>query len=409
MTTTVVANAQLLERAGLADLTVTDGVITQVAPATGTRRTGTVVDAAGGLVCPSFVDAHFHPDKALTFPRLGPVGNTSMTESMARGAAVKSEFTHDDVVRRAGLAIEAAVGNGVGAVRAQVDVDSSVGLTGLEALLEVRAAYSAQIDIQLVAFPQEGIVRDPGAVPLLRKALELGADLIGGGPDNEGDPAAYRAHLDTVFGLATEFGVDVDIHADMSEVPSQRALELVAEQTIARGLHGRVNAVHCCALAAYPQEHAAEVIALVAEAGMQICICPIGNLQLVGEGTTPRGRGASRPKELLAAGVNVAAGTDNLHDMWFRFGNLDPVETCLITCLSAALRTDAEVHEGFAMVTTRAAQYLGLTKYGVQEGDYADLVVFSHSNLNDVIRGLPGTRRTFKRGTLVATRTTTVT
>jgi cytosine deaminase len=410
MTTGLVANARLLDSDGLTDITISDGRITRLAPASGelSGATDGIIDAAGGLVCPSFVDAHFHPDKALTFPRLGPVGTTSMEDSMARGAAIKSAFTHDDVVQRATQAIEVAIGNGVGAVRAQVDVDSSVGLIGFEALLEVRAAYHSLIDIQLVAFPQEGIVRDPGAVVLLQKALEMGADLIGGGPENEGDPTAYAPHLDAIFGLARDFDVDVDLHADMTEVPSRRALELIARETIARRWQGRVNVVHCCALAAYPDDLAADVIGLVAEAGIQICICPVGNLQLVGEGVTPRGRGASRPKELLTAGVNVAAGTDNLHDMWFRFGNLDPVETCLITCLSGALRTDAEVREGFAMVTTRAARYLRLEDYGLYQGAKADLVVFSPERLEDVIRGVPGTRRILKAGSLVASRETNV-
>ena len=399
----VVSRARFLDFEDLRDIEISDGRIMRITDAgqgVGTER----IDANGGLVTPSFVDAHFHPDKALTFPQVSGMPSTTLQDSMARGAAIKAAFTIEDIEARATAALEAAVANGVGAMRAQVDVDSAVGLKGIEAMLRVKAAFADRITLQLVAFPQEGIVRDPGAVSLLRRALELGADLLGGGPDNEGDPRHYRQHVDTLFDLASEFDVDVDIHADMTEVPDQRALQVIAERTIAHGRQDRVNAVHCCALAAYPDQYAQHVIELVREAGMQICICPIGNLQLVGEGITPRGRGASRPKELLAAGVNVAAGTDNLHDMWFRFGNADPIDTALITCLAAGLRTNEEVREGFAMVTTRAANYLGLPGYGLHAGAVADLVIFTASTLEDILRDAPGSRLTMKRGRLIAKR-----
>lgn len=364
------------------------------------------LDAAGGLVTPSLVDAHVHPDKALTFPRVGPLPTTSLQQSLLTGASIKAGFTREDVRERASRAIEVAVTNGVGAMRAQVDVDTAIGLTAFEALLEVKEAYADILDMQLVAFPQEGIVRDPGVLALLREALSSGAQALGGGPDNEGDRSLYGEHLDQLFKLAQEYDVPLDVHADMTEVPEQRALELVARKTIDYGREGRVNAVHCCALASYPQDYADQVIDLLAEAQVQICICPVGNLQLVGEGDPPMGRGASRPKGLLAGGVNVAIGSDNLYDMWFRFGDLDPVHNCLVTCLSGAMRTDAEVLEAFSMVTSRAARYLGLTDYGIEVGNRADLVVFSASSLDDVLRGVPGSRTTLKAGRVVSSRTT---
>ncbi|MFB7738832.1 amidohydrolase family protein [Streptomyces sp. NPDC056112] len=407
MNSVVVKNARFANQPGQHDIEIEAGRIHRITPAGEGGSATDELDAQGGLVTPSFVDAHFHPDKALTFPRVGPMGQGSPVDSLAVGARIKAAFTVDDVTDRARRAMEAAVTSGVGAIRAQVDVDSAIGLAGLQGILKVKAELHDVVDLQIVAFPQEGVVRDPGALDLLREALTMGADVLGGGPDNEGDPAFHRAHLDQLFELAAEFDVDLDLHADMDEDPSRRALELIAERTLAHGWQGRVNAVHCCALAAYPDDLAHRVIEQVAQAGIQICICPIGNLQLVGGDVTPRGRGSSRPKELLAAGVNVAAGTDNLHDMWFRFGNLDPVETSRITCLAAGLRTDQEVLEGFAMVTDRAAAYLGLGGYGIAPGNDADLVMFSADNLSDVMRGVPGTRTTLKRGRVVAHRETT--
>jgi cytosine deaminase len=362
---------------------------------------GEEVDAAGGLVTRSFVEPHFHPDKALTRPRIRGVVAGDQTAKMRRGADIKRGYTINDVKERAGEAMRLAVAQGIGAMRAQVDVDSLCGLVGMQAMLELRNEFRGMLDLQLVAFPQEGVVRDPGAVELLAQALEMGADVIGGGPNNEDSPADWEPHLRTMLDLARRFDVPADIHVDFHEDPSDRALELLAEITIDYGMQGRVNASHCCALAAYADSHARAVIQLVKRAGIQVCICPMGNLLIPNGDSTERGRGVSRPKELLAAGVNVAAGSDNLHDMWYRFGRLDPVELAFITCLAAGMRTDAEVRDAFAMTTTNAAAYAYLARGGPVVGADADLVVFSASTLDDVLRNVAGTRVTIKRGKIV--------
>lgn len=401
-----VRSARLLDTDGLVDIEVADGVVVGVVPASG-PAVGDDLDAAGGLVLPSFVEAHFHADKALTFPRVGPVATSSLDQALATGARIKAGFTEDDVVERATRAMETAVLMGVGAMRVQIDIDSAVGLRGFTALRRVQDAFAERIDLQLVAFPQEGVVRDPAAVPMLREALESGATVLGGGPENEGAEDRWAEHLDILFGLAREYDVPLDLHADMAEDPGLHVLELIAEQTIAHGWEGRVSAVHCCALSSYSDDVAARTIAKVRDAGMQICICPVGNLHVMGGDLNPRGRGASRPKELLAAGVNVAAGTDNLSDMWFRFGSLDPLQNALLACLSGGLRTDAEVRDGLDMVGARAARYLGLEEYGIVVGHRADLVVTSAQSVEDLLRGVPGRRLTIKDGTLVGRLETT--
>lgn len=405
MSVTRIASARLLDREDLVDLVVDGDRIASIQV-----HDPSVVadlDAAGGMVLPAFVESHFHPDKALTFPRVGPVETSATDQALAIGARIKSGFTEDDIYARARAAVEAAIVNGVGAMRAQIDIDGVNGLKGFEALRRVREELADKIRIQLVAFPQEGILRDEQALPLLRKALENGASVVGGGPENEGDPGLWVQHLDTLFALAKEYDVPLDLHADMAEDPDLHVLELIAEKTIEHGWEGRVGAVHCCALSSYPDEVAARTIAKVRDAGMQICICPVGNLHVMGGDTNPRGRGASRPKELLAAGVNVAVGTDNLSDMWFRFGNVDPVQNALIACLSGALRTDAEVRAGLDMVGAGGAAYLGLTDLGVEPGRRADLVVTSADTLEDLLRGAPGSRTTLHGGRVVARRETT--
>lgn len=405
MSTFRIASARLLDRDDLVDIVVDGEHI--VAVESHDPAVVPDLDAGGGLVLPAFVEAHFHPDKALTFPRVGPVATSSLDQTLTIGARIKGGFTEDDIHERARSAVETAITYGVGAMRAQVDIDGVNGLKAFEALRRVRDELADRIRIQLVAFPQEGIVRDEEALPLLRKALENGADALGGGPENEGDPARWNAHLDTLFGLAREYDVPLDLHADMAEDPDLHVLELIAEKTVEHGWQGRVSAVHCCALSSYPDDVAHRTIAKVRDAGMQICICPVGNLHVMGGDVNPRGRGASRPKELLAAGVNVAVGTDNLSDMWFRFGNADPVQNALVACLSGGLRTDAEVRDGLDMVGSRAAAYLGLSDHGTEVGRRADLVVTSVRTVEDLLRGVPGSRTTLHGGRVVGRLETT--
>jgi cytosine/creatinine deaminase len=396
----VVRGARLLDAPEPLDVAIDGGVIVgvgAVAAVDGPEE----LDAGGGLLTPAFVEPHFHADKALTFPRGGSLDMISTEAARERTARVKADATQADVEQRATAAIELAIAHGVGTLRTQIDVDTTWGLRGLEALLAVRDRFAGRIDIQIVAFPQEGIVRDPGAEEVLRAALARGADLLGGAPDLEETPAARGEHIDRVLAIAGELDVDLDIHLDFSYDPRQRDLELLARKTLAAGREGRVTAAHCCAIEAYPADVASDVIGVVRRAGIQVCICPMGNLQLVGEGPRPPGRGVGRVKDLLAGGVNVAAGSDNLHDTWFRFGRMDPAQVALVTALTGRMRTDAEIRTAFDMVTLRAARYVSAPAGGVREGAPADLVLFSAERLEDVLRGAPGRRTTIKRGRVV--------
>ena len=321
---------------------------------------------------------------------------------MALGASVKAGFTQEDVHDRAVRALSLALANGVTAMRAQVDVDTVTGLTGIEAMLAVRERFHGLIDLQLVAFPQQGILRDPGVEPLLAEALVRGADLVGGGPTNELSPDHAEEHLRRLFAIALEAECGLDVHIDLAEDGDQKTLALLAALTLERGYEGRVTASHCCALAAYPGEEARATIALAHRAGIQICVCPMSNLLLGSADDEPRGRGASRPKALLRGGVNVALGSDNVNDMWFRFGRLDPAEVAMISCLAMGMRTDDEVREALAMVSTRAARFAGMPEGGVLPGAPADLVLFEATTIEDLLRGVPGSRRTIKSGRVVA-------
>jgi cytosine deaminase len=205
-----------------------------------------------------------------------------------------------------------------------------------------------------------------------------------------------------VLDIAEKFDVGVDMHCDYTDLAQYKTLEMLADMTLERGLQGRVAADHCCALAVYPDDEARRVIAKVKQADIGVIILPIANLQMLGgNGVTPVNRGSSRAKELLAAGINVSAGADNMYDIWFRFNRMDPIDTAYMTCLSTGMRTDAEVREAFEMTTSRPARQLGIENYRLEVGGRADLVVHSASTLVDMFRNVPGRRLHIKNGVLV--------
>ena len=403
----LVTNAALPGVEGQWDIGVRSGVIEFVRPAppAAGRAPGAArerIDAAGDLVTPPFCDPHFHLDKVFSREHFGAV---SPAEAFAFARQVKTRFTVADVAGRAGRALELAASHGIGAVRAQCDVDSFTGLVSLEGVLAARERFRGIVDVQIVAFPQEGIFTDPQTLELLREALRLGADLVGALPEVEADPAAQWEHLSTVFAIADEFGVPVDAHIDYLDDPGLGTLEMIAEMTAERGYQGRVTADHCCALAVYPDSQARRVIDKVAAADLAVTVMPMANLQMLGgPGRTPYNRGSSRLGELLDAGVNVAVGSDNMMDIWYRFNRLDPAELGLITCLSGGLRTDTDVQVAFEMTSRRAAQVMGLPSQRIEPGAPADFAVLNGPTVSEFFRNLPGRRILVRGGRVVAGR-----
>jgi cytosine deaminase len=374
------------------------GVIRSIGPDARELTAGERIDGNGGIVLPSFVEPHIHLDKALT--RKFPGGNAeSWEEADAFQGRVKRTFTPEDVASRASRAIELAISNGVGLMRAHAAIDTAQHLVGLEGVLRARERWVDAIEIEVVALLEESIVEHPELLDQAREAIRRGADVIGGIPNEEQDAPAQLRHLEALFDIAEEFDTPLDAHVDYDADPSQKTLEMLADLTLRRGFEGRVLASHCCALAVYPQHESERVIEKVRRAGITVCIAPLANLQQVGSiGRLPVHRGSSRTKELLDAGVNVAAGTDNMNDMWFAFGRLDPLETAYVAILSAALRTEAEVAASLEMVTDRAARALRRPERTIAVGAPADLVVLEAEDLTDLLRGLSSHRVTIKAG-----------
>jgi cytosine/creatinine deaminase len=377
---------------------INGGVIQSIGPDARQLAAAERVDGNGGIILPSFVEPHIHLDKVLT-RRFPGADVESWEEAEASQRRVKGAFTLEDVEARASRAIGLAISNGVGLMRAHVAIDTAQELISLEGVLRARERWADAIEIEIVALLEESIVEHPELLDQAVEAIRRGADLIGGIPNEEQDPQGQLRHLEALFDIAEEFDTAVDAHIDYDADPSQKSLEMLADLTLQRGFEGRVLASHCCALATYPQDESERVIEKVRRAGVTVCISPLANLQQVGLiGRLPVHRGSSRTKELLDAGVNVAAGTDNMNDMWFAFGRLDPIETAYVAILSAALRTEAEVAAGLEMVTDRAARALRRSARNIEVGAPADLVVLEAEDLTDLLRGLPSRRVTIKGG-----------
>ena len=329
----IIRNLRPWGERGHRDLAVINGRFAVVTHGMAAART---IDAEGRLAIPGFVDPHVHLDKVLISQSVRPNKSGTLAEAIEIIWERKRQYTVEDVAKRAGQVIESAIGNGVTHIRTHVDVDTIGGLRPLDGVALARSRYKDFIDIQIVAFPQEGILRNPGTEALMWKAMERGADLVGGMPFNENSYADSVRHIEIAFEVARKFNADIDMHVDETDDPQARTLEVLAEKTIDNGWQGRVTAGHTCALAAYPDDYAAVVIDKVAQAGIHMIANPATNLMLQGRlDHQPVRRGITRVKELLERGVNVSFGQDCVCDTFYPFGRDDPLEIAFLMAHAA--------------------------------------------------------------------------
>ena len=283
------------------DLEIVDGRF--VPAGTADPEKTETIDADGRLCIPGFVEPHIHLDKVLLADSVPENRSGSLDEAIEILAQRKRTYSTDEIAERAGQIVLAGIANGVTRMRTHADIDSGCGLVAFDAMLALRERFAGLVDLQIVAFPQKGILGDKGTENLLREAMVRGADVVGGMPFNETGPAASREHIRIAFDIAREHDADIDMHVDETDDPGARTLEMLCEATAANGWQGRVTAGHTCALAGYPDEYAAQVIGAVAEAGVNVIVNPATNLMLQGRGDPhPKRRGITRVKELLARG-----------------------------------------------------------------------------------------------------------
>ena len=364
------------------------------------------IDAGGRLVIPPFIDAHVHLDAVLTVgqPRYNTTG--TLLEGIQIWSERKPSLTREDVKKRALEEIRWEVAQGTLHIRSHVDVcDPS--LTALRALIEVRAEVRDICNLQLVAFPQDGIFSFPDGRELMRQAMELGCDLVGGIPHYEWTRDMGVEDVHYAFALAKEFDRDIDCHCDETDDPHSRFTEVMAADTMQQGWQGRVTASHCTAMHSYDNAYAFKLIRLLARAQVNVIANPFDNVVLQGRfDTYPRRRGITRVKELLAAGVNVALGHDSIMDPWFPLGKGDMLAAAQLALFLCHMSGYEEISDVLDLVTTNAAKALRLQdSYGIEEGKPADFLVLDAPSAFEALRLVPVRLHVFKNGREVANTT----
>ena len=400
----IIRHAQLHRRDGLVDIAIKDGRFARIAselpsPSSAIRE----IDAAGRLVVPPFIDAHVHLDAVLTVgqPRYNTTG--TLLEGIQIWGELKPSLTREDVKKRVLEEIRWEVAQGTLHIRSHVDV-CDPNLTALKALLEVREEVRDICNLQLVAFPQDGIMSFPNGRELLRKAMELGCDLVGGIPHFEWTRDMGVEDVHYAFELAKEFNRDIDCHCDETDDPLSRFTEVMAADTIQQGWQGRVTASHCTAMHSYDNSYAFKLIHLLALAQVNVIANPFDNVVLQGRfDTYPKRRGITRVKELLAGGVNVALGHDSIMDPWFPLGKGDMLAAAQLALYLCHMSGYDEMNDVLDLITTNAAKTLRIQdSYGIDEEKSADFLVLDAPSAFEALRLAPARLHVFKNGREVA-------
>ena len=358
------------------------------------------MDLEGAVVVPGFVDSHQHIDNS--YACVGTGGADGLAQAIARSDAWRATLTEDDILRRGRRLLLELVNHGVCAVRTHCDIDTTFGLRGIAPLLALKDEFADRVHLQLVAFPNVYAVppEQPTGHRLLRQALAMGCDAVGGAPHLSASP---HAHVDAILRLANDYGCLVDMHVDELDTPGTEHLSYIADATVREGLQGLVTCSHCCSLALLPDREADLVIEKVLQAGLHIAACPLTNLYLQGgDGRVPGFRGLTRVKDLMKAGVNVVFGADNIRDAFNPYGNGDPLLAAMIGGTAARLGTAEELRWLLHGVTAAGARALGLAGYGLDVGCRADLVVLACENVADVVPAMARRRLVILNGRVVS-------
>ena len=364
-----------------------------------------VIDAQGMLLSPPFVDAHFHMDATLSYglPRVNQSG--TLLEGIALWGELKPLLTQEALIERALTYCDWAVAKGLLAIRSHVDV-CDPRLLAVEALLEVKRRVAPYLDLQLVAFPQDGVLRGAAGAQQhldnLKRALDMGVDVVGGIPHFERTMADGALSIRLLCELAAERGLPVDMHCDESDDPLSRHVETLAFETQRLGLQGRVTGSHLTSMHSMDNYYVSKLLPLIAEAGLHVVANPLINITLQGRHDSyPKRRGMTRVPELLAQGINVAFGHDCVMDPWYSLGSGDMLEVAQMGLHVAQMTAQPAMRQCFAAVTGNPARILELPGYGLESGCNADFVLLQAHDPIEAIR-LRATRlKVFRRGRLL--------
>lgn len=401
----LIQNATLPDGRTNMSVAVCDGKIAEVAVDLNAPA-HQVIDAEGQLLSPPFVDAHFHMDATLSYglPRVNQSG--TLLEGIALWGELKPLLTQEALIERAMTYCDWAVAKGLLAIRSHVDV-CDPRLLAVEALLEVKRRVAPYIDLQLVAFPQDGVLRGTQGpeqhMNNLKRALDKGVDVVGGIPHFERTSEQGALSVKLLCELAAERGLRVDMHCDESDDPLSRHVETLAFETQRLGLHGRVTGSHLTSMHSMDNYYVSKLIPLMAEAQLQVVANPLINITLQGRHDTyPKRRGMTRVPELLGAGINVAFGHDCVMDPWYSLGSGDMLEVAHMGLHVAQMTSQSAMRQCFDAVTVNPARILGLQGYGLEVGCDASFVLLQARDPVEAIRLRANRLKVWKKGTLIA-------
>ena len=367
-------------------------------------QAGQVIDATGDLVSPPFVDPHFHMDATLSYgqPRVNASG--TLLEGIALWGELRDIATVDDMVTRAVTYCDWAASMGLLAIRTHVDTTPDH-LRGVTAMLEVKRLVAPYIDLQLVAFPQDGLYRRATGRANLIRALDMGVDVVGGIPHFERTMEDGAASVRDLAQLAADRGLMLDLHCDETDDPHSRQVETLAAEVTRLGLAGRAAGSHLTSMHSMDNYYASKLLALIAESGMTAIPNPLINITLQGRHDTyPKRRGLTRVKEMLALGITVGWGQDCVLDPWYSLGTGDMLDVAFMGLHVAQMTHPAEMARCFDMVTTQNARIMGLDGYGLKVGDQASLVVLDAGNPVEALRLRPDRLAVISKGKLIVER-----
>ena len=361
------------------------------------------INARGNLVLSGLFNLHYHADKCLLGEIMRPNVSGTLPEAIEITNDFKREYDPAEVAGRAVRTIKQGVINGTTFFRLFCDVGTIGGLRAARGLLLARDQMKEYCRIQVVAFPQEGIARDPGAAELMEEAIKEGCDVVGGLPWYEYTDEDARQHIDICFAMAKKHDLDIHMLVDDTDDPNSRSLEYLALKTMREGFNGRVTASHCGAMAGYNDFYAAKVVDMVATAGITISVNAHINLVCSARlDREPKRRGTARVKELLARGVNVITSQDDVNDPYYPFGKPDPLECAVMLAHVAQLTLPHELEQVMDMITVNAARAARVSDYGIAPGMTADLVVVDAPSVHEALRLQPPRLYVFKDGREVA-------
>ena len=360
------------------------------------------IDASGYLVSPPFVDAHFHMDATLSLgqPRLNQSG--TLLEGIALWGELKPHLTVEAIKERALRYCDLAVARGLLAIRSHVDI-CDPRLLAVDALLEVRKEVASYLDLQLVAFPQDGYFRTPEVAKLLENALDRGVDVVGGIPHFERTMDKGKKSVEVLCRIAAERGLRVDMHCDESDDPFSRHIETLTAETVRHGLQDRVTGSHLTSMHSMDNYYVSKLLPLMAEAEMNVVSNPLINITLQGRHDTyPKRRGMTRVPEMMGIGIKVAFGHDCVMDPWYSLGSADMLEVASMGLHVAQMTGVEQMRSCFRAVTEIPAAILGLEGYGLEKGCNADMLILQAADPIEAIRLKANRLFVIRRGKIIA-------